>query len=183
MTTTNKLQLAAEQTLEALEELHYSSGTVVAERKYELATAALREALDHFRDTTKKVAEQAEQEPFDMNDHPPHRLCECRKCMEYFTPLPDCDAFAASGKPIAEQEPVRKCDGLLCNDCGEYKQRYKDLPGITEKDLCVCDQAAPVQQVDLTDDEIEDVWARHGTWGFDVPFARAVIAAYKEKNK
>ena len=53
--------------------------------------------------------EQAEQEPFDMDDHPPHRLCECRKCMEYFTPLPDCDAFAASGKPIAEpvkQEPV-----------------------------------------------------------------------------
>ena len=43
---------------------------------------------------------QAEQEPFDMNDHPPHRLCECRKCMEYFTPLPDCDAFAAYGKPI-----------------------------------------------------------------------------------
>jgi len=46
--------------------------------------------------------QQAEQEPFDMNDHPPHRLCECRKCMEYFTPLPDCDAFAASGNKVSD---------------------------------------------------------------------------------
>ena len=56
-------------------------------------------------------AEQAEQEPFDMDDHPPHRLCECRKCMEYFTPLPDCDAFAASGKPIAEQTNTQFMEG------------------------------------------------------------------------
>ena len=36
-----------------------------------------------------------------INDpHPPHRLCECTACLEYWTPLPDCDAFAASGKPI-----------------------------------------------------------------------------------
>ena len=52
-----------------------------------------------------------EREPFDMNDHPPHRLCECRKCMEYFTPLPDCDAFAASGKPIAEQTNTQLMEG------------------------------------------------------------------------
>ena len=37
-------------------------------------------ALD---EANAKFTEQAEQEPFDMNDHPPHRLCECRKCMEY----------------------------------------------------------------------------------------------------
>ena len=55
--------------------------------------------------------EQAEQEPFDMDDHPPHRLCECRKCMEYFTPLPDCDAFAASGKPIAGQTNTQLMEG------------------------------------------------------------------------
>ena len=54
---------------------------------------------------------QAEQEQFDMEDHPPHRLCECRKCMEYFTPLPDCDAFAASGKPIAEQTNTQFMEG------------------------------------------------------------------------
>jgi len=36
-----------------------------------------------------------------LNDpHPPHRLCECTACLEYWTPLPDCDAFAASGKQI-----------------------------------------------------------------------------------
>lgn len=46
--------------------------------------------------------EQAGHEPFDMNDHPPHRLCECRKCMEYFTPLSDCDAYE---QPVS-QEPV-----------------------------------------------------------------------------
>lgn len=36
-----------------------------------------------------------------LNDpHPPHRLCECTACLEYWTPLPDCDAFAGGGKPI-----------------------------------------------------------------------------------
>jgi len=58
-----------------------------------------------------KCSEQAEQELFDMDDHPQHRLCECRKCMEYFTPLPDCDAFAASGKPIAEQTNTQLMEG------------------------------------------------------------------------
>lgn len=41
----------------------------------------------------------------------------------------------------ALSEPVRKCDGLLCNECGEYKKKYKGLPGLTEKDLCVCEPA------------------------------------------
>ena len=43
---TTKLEQAARQALEALEELHYSSGTVVAAKKYESATAAPREALE-----------------------------------------------------------------------------------------------------------------------------------------
>ena len=43
---TPKERAAMQQALEALEELHYSSGTVVAVRKYQSATAALREALD-----------------------------------------------------------------------------------------------------------------------------------------
>ncbi len=62
------------------------------------ALAAIREAL-----AEKLVA-------MILNDpHPPHRLCECTACLEYWTPLPDCDAFAASGKPKADpvkQEPV-----------------------------------------------------------------------------
>ena len=52
-----------------------------------------------FRPVSELIAEH---EPFDMNDHPPHRLCECRKCMEYFTPLSDCDAYE---QPVS-QEPV-----------------------------------------------------------------------------
>ena len=63
---------------------------------------------------------QAEQEPFDMDDHPPHRLCECRKCMEYFTPLPDCDAFAASGKPIAEQPVSQEYQDHLVNQSFDW---------------------------------------------------------------
>ena len=78
---------------------------------------ALREALaepDIEGMTLTQIAarhEQAEQEPVAMDDHPPHRLCECCKCMEYFTPLPDCDAFAASGKPIAKQTNTQFMEG------------------------------------------------------------------------
>ena len=52
----NKLERAAmQQALEALEELHYSSGTVVAAKKYESATAALREALEHSGEANEMV--------------------------------------------------------------------------------------------------------------------------------
>ena len=71
----------------------------------------------------------AEQEQFDMDDHPPHRLCECRKCMEYFTPLPDCDAFAASGKPIAEQTNTQFMEGYRIG-----------LAEMREKCAKVCDE-------------------------------------------
>ena len=40
---------------------------------------------DNYVQIYTAPVQQAEQEPFDMDDHPPHRLCECRKCMEYFT--------------------------------------------------------------------------------------------------
>ena len=149
-------------------------------------------------------AEQAEQEPFDMNDHPPHRLCECRKCMEYFTPLPDCDAFAASGKPIAEQEPV-----AWNNTIDEV--RFKEP--VIQKPVAVVEitygrepecyvtgniddfpegvfklYAAPVRTKDLTDDEIAEIVTeldsklimRDAT---ELEIARAVIAADREKNK
>ena len=75
------------------------------------------------------VAKQAEQEPFDMDDHPPHRLCECCKCMEYFTPLPDCDAFAASGKPIAEQTNTQFMEGYRI---GLAEMREKCAKVVTE---------------------------------------------------
>ena len=73
---TQKERATMQQALEALEELHYSSGTVVAAKKYEIATAALREALAEQAEQERmpitepvvpwlshKVAEQAEQEP------------------------------------------------------------------------------------------------------------------------
>ena len=52
---TPKERAVMQQALEALEELHYSSGTVVAAKKYESATAALREALDHSGEANEMV--------------------------------------------------------------------------------------------------------------------------------
>ena len=203
-----------------------------------------------------------------MQDHPPHRLCECRKCMEYFTPLPDCDAFAAFGKPIAEQtntqfmegyriglaemrekcakvaerfEPDEKCSYVeyasaairainFEGDTGfrpvsemiaEHKQDPKKAAAIEKAKMRKAEQkpvavveitygrepecyvtgniddfpegvfklyAAPVQQVDLTDDEIAKAIApfQHefiATGRTIMNFARAVIAADREKNK
>ena len=75
-----------------------------------------------------------------LNDpHPPHRLCECTACLEYWTPLPDCDAFAASGKLITEQdhianagkmvaEPVKQ-QRYFCERCGK---RVGDKNGVWE---------------------------------------------------
>ena len=47
---------------------------------------------DHIADADKMVLD---------DPHPPHRLCECTACLEYWTPKPDCDHIAASGKVIA----------------------------------------------------------------------------------
>ena len=158
--------------------------------------------------------EQAEQEPFDMDDHPPHRLCECRKCMEYFTPLPDCDAFATSGKPIAEQEPVavveitygREPECYVTGNIddfpeGVFKLYAAPVEPVKQEPVAWVDKermqsiawlkaapehgtklyAAPVRTKDLTDDDIRKLWDDAEldiTW-----FARAVIAADREKNK
>ena len=102
---------------------------------------ALREAL----------AEQAEQEPFDMDDHPPHRLCECRKCMEYFTPLPDCDAFAASGKQIAEQTNTQFMEGFrpVSEMIAEHKQDPKKAAAIEKAKMRKAEQK-PVAVVEIT---------------------------------
>jgi len=88
--TTSALKLAEEA-------LVYHTQQTRPIQKTDEALAAIREA----------IAEQSMS--MVLNDpHPPHRLCECTACLEYWTPLPDCDAFAASGKVITEpvQEPV-----------------------------------------------------------------------------
>ena len=110
--TTEALKLA-EKTLEDIIRVYkFETGTPVT------ALAAIREAL----------AEQSM--VMILNDpHPPHRLCECTACLEYWTPLPDCDAFAGGGKPIDHIADTGKmigcayCDnplfaGTKCNNCG-----------------------------------------------------------------
>ena len=114
-----------EQALEALEELHYSSGTVVAAKKYESATAALREAL----------ADQAEQEPV---------------------------AWMDDDKWFTRNKDAAKKFG------GNWTPLY----------------AAPVRTKDLTDDEILKTNKTELPDCQDlVDFARAVIAADREKNR
>ena len=77
-----ELEQAARQALEAL---------VRAEALYGQPNADIQTAI------REALAEQS----IVLNDpHPPHRLCECTACLEYWTPLPDCDAFAGGGKPI-----------------------------------------------------------------------------------
>jgi len=72
---------------------------------FKLAEEALVKA-NHFQDCEDAlvaVREVLAEQSIVLNDpHPPHRLCECTACLEYWTPLPDCDAFAASDKPIAD---------------------------------------------------------------------------------
>ena len=136
---TPKERAAMQQALEALEELHYSSGTVVAVKKYESATAAMREAL--------------------------------------------------SEQPVS-QEPV------ICTECNQptmhegskcYACCQKDTRELEDALRAAAPQ--PVKEVELTDDEIEEVFDSVGSWketlfgNLPVTFARAVIAADREKNK
>lgn len=79
--------------------------TIRAEKK---ALAAIREVL----------AEQSM--AMILNDpHPPHRLCECTACLEYWTPLPDCDAFSIRAEALEEAAKV-------CEDCSETLHQWTD---------------------------------------------------------
>ena len=61
---TTKLEQAARQALEALESCNVGNWSMAFDEFAVVeAITALREALDHFRDATKKVVEQAKQEP------------------------------------------------------------------------------------------------------------------------
>ena len=157
---TTKLEQAARQALEAMEEgliddKWYAAKDAMREALAEqaeqepVAEVVLRKQTVGFGRTEERKdvmfladvevgqklyaapVQQAEKEPFDMNDHPPHRLCECRKCMEYFTPLPDCDAFAASGKPIAEQTNTQLMEGYriglaeMREKCAKVAERFE----------------------------------------------------------
>lgn len=75
----------------------------------------------------------------------------------------------------AEQEPVAvKCGCLAgCQYC--------------QGSGWILANAAPVQQVDLTDDEIGSIYEKHhalgGCWTDGFAYERAVIAADRERNK
>jgi len=175
--TTKALKLAEE----ALDELRYANDTDIAKTKYYKALAAIRQALAN--------------QSIVLNDpHPPHRLCECTACLEYWTPLPDCDAFAASGKPIAEpvkQEPVAWLipgsitgDKKLAEANGDYatplyaapvsaKREWVEL-ALQElqecRDLLKCVETCSRNNFEnLADERVQAI--------------NAVIAASKEKNK
>ena len=226
--------------------------------------------LDLYNDLMTAIREALAEQPTVLEDpHPPHRLCECTACLEYWTPLPDCDAFAASGKPIAEQTNTQFMEGyrvglaemrekcakvcddlsnpfgnasLMAEQCAaairainfegdtgfrpvsemiaEHKQDPKKAAAIEKAKMRKAKQepvawmdlhkelgqlrwagkdigwdlaidavrnrleelyAAPVQQVDLTDDEIFNLNECESS--ADIAFARAVIAADREKNK
>ena len=117
------------------------------------AVAALREAL----------AEQAEQEPIENNDW---------KKASYIRETLNAEQ--------AEQEPVGKI--VL----GQYEVPYIDWTSGVKVEDGMKIYAATVRTKDLTDDEILKCDERsHGNteWTKKKAFARAVIAADREKNK
>ena len=183
---TDKLRAAMQQALEALEELHYSSGTVVAARMYEIATAALREALDHSGEANEMVAEQ-ERAPITEPVVPwlSHKVAEqaeqepvAWQGAEEWEPL----AFQL----CADENGEESCNellwdgGVIPEPWGERWLKYEDeAKRMIEY---VRKYAAPVRTKDLTDDEIDEIGKSYfDEWSFG--FARAVIAADREKNK
>ena len=74
----------------------------------------------------------------------------------------------------AEQEPVIKI------------HKYNEFQTLGSLNLPIGTKlyAAPVRTKDLTDKQIEKVWNKNGGYmGMPIDFARAVIAADREKNK
>ena len=86
----------------------------------------------------------------------------------------------------AEQEPVAWMVTMENQD-GTRKTfplsgRYKDVRDTCDFGDPVPLYAAPVRTKDLTDDEIDEIWTQT-PWSEVFHFARAVIAADREKNK
>ena len=157
-----KLEQAARQALEALEELNYSSGTVVAARMYESATGALREAL--------KENEMAKIEGINTLDRfTPNEQAE-QELVAWMWACAECGTEAEDGT-----------DGRICSSCG-YHKFYK-APKVA---TYVCEAASheqaeqePVAWNDLSLQEIQAVCNGDLNSGIVV---HAAIAAFKEKN-
>ena len=130
------------------------------------AITALREALDHSGEATEMVQEPCHK---NRNDY-----CKCeRKTML-------CDGIGKE-QPV-RQEPV----GYFAYD-EEQQCWYQVIDKDSDGAVAFYTAPQPVKEVELTDEEIEwlvvdtlETWNSKDTMK---DFARAVIAAYKEKNK
>ena len=111
---TNKTTEALKLAEEALEELHYSSGTVKAVTLYKSALAAIREALaDHSGEANEMVAK------------PVTISCDCGdiyernsfggKFIQQYGCCPNCDA----AEPVKQETPYCKCAPMCANPCGD----------------------------------------------------------------
>jgi len=179
-----KLEQAARQALEALEELHYSSGTVVAAKKYESATAALREALDHSGEADKMVG-------CAYCNNPLFAGTKCNNCGLVTLAEQAERVTEGNGSEVSleteTQEPVAWMVTMENQD-GTRKTfplsgRYKDVRDMCDFGDPIPLYAAPVRTKDLSDDEVRAIANEWQQQGFYMDFARAVIAADREKNK
>ena len=93
----------------------------------------------------------------------------------YSVPPADFEALREALAEQAEQEPV----GHLCEASFGRGQVFWFNKPADNTPL----YATPVCTKDLTDDEIDSIWNSCGDLTLKYKFARAVIAAYKEKNK
>lgn len=184
----NKLEQAARQALDFCEELATLNGkypyvnetqVVVDARK---TSSALREALAEqekplYRKVLREMLdahEQAEQEPV---------AWRCKHCN---TDMPtehasDCpvEVFGLNtASQHVKQEPVAI---VVCNRFGVISLQRPDGGNFNlGKNVGMKFYAAPVRTKDLTDDEIASI---RNLYASDLYFARAVIAADREKNK
>ena len=157
----NKERAAMQQALEALEELHHSNSTKVAVEKYNTAHNALREAL----------AEQTEQEPV-----------ECERCEELAADKGTW--FRMAERFAIRNEELKKALAQALNLIeGEWPEGDEIAqPVIDAMKATLANKPAPARTKDLTDDEIEEIGKSYfDEWSFG--FARAVIAADREKNR
>lgn len=68
---------------------------------------------DHIADADKMVLD---------DPHPPHRLCECTACLEYWTPKPTCDHIAGGGKVMLTTEQAQQIEETLVLLCKTHPE-------------------------------------------------------------
>lgn len=176
---------AAKQALEALEELHYSSGTVVAAKMYESATSALRQA----------IAQAESQEPV-ADNFVGIVTCESLDGVvkwKGWIPREGTKLYTAPQQPKAEQqEPVALNIASQCRATAtsEIAQNILVDAGSGTLQELLLDAAIALENttpqhrewVEPSDSEIEAVLPTSYTGDYDHAVARAVLKLAKELN-